>query len=137
MERLEKINKFVIREGSKVLGYALQFSEYITEVRVMGGFYEYMSLKKEEDFEFNYDEFIEKINDSYTLVYIDNPNNPTGQVISLDVIEEVTKKALEEEVIVVVDEAYGDFMDIKNSAVNLEYPNLIVVRSFSKGLVWQ
>jgi len=70
-------------------------------------------------------------------VYIDNPNNPTGQVISLDVIEEVTKKALEEEVIVVVDEAYGDFMDIKNSAVNLEYPNLIVVRSFSKGLVWQ
>jgi len=46
MERLEKINKFVIREGSKVLGYALQFSEYITEVRVMGGFYEYMSLKK-------------------------------------------------------------------------------------------
>lgn len=70
-------------------------------------------------------------------MYIDNPNNPTGQVISLDVIEEVTKKALEEEVIVVVDEAYGDFMDIKNSAVNLEYPNLIVVRSFSKGLVWQ
>lgn len=137
MERLEKINKFVIREGSKVLGYALQFSEYITEVRVMGGFYEYMSLKKEEDFEFNYEEFIEKINDSYTLVYIDNPNNPTGQVISLDVIEEVTKKALEEEVIVVVDEAYGDSMDIKNSAVNLEYPNLIVVRSFSKGLVWQ
>jgi len=137
MERLEKINKFVIREGSKVLGYALQFSEYITEVRVMGGFYEYMSLKKEEDFEFNYEEFIEKINDSYTLVYIDNPNNPTGQVISLDVIEEVTKKALEEEVIVVVDEAYGDFMDIKNSAVNLEYPNLIVVRSFSNGLVWQ
>jgi len=46
MERLEKINKFVIREGSKVLGYALQFSEYITEVRVMGGFYEYMGLKK-------------------------------------------------------------------------------------------
>ena len=70
-------------------------------------------------------------------MYIDNPNNPTGQVISLDVIEEVTKKALEEEVIVVVDEAYGDFMDIKNSAVNLEYPNLIVVRSFSNGLVWQ
>ena len=130
---LEKVNKFAIREGSKVLGYAPQFSEYITEVRIMGGVYEYMSLKKGEDFEFNYDEFIGKINDNYTLVYIDNPNNPTGQVIPLDVIEDITKKALEKEVIVVVDEAYGDFMDIKNSAVNLEYPNLIVVRSFSKG----
>lgn len=130
---LEKINKFALSGDSRVLGYAPQFSEYVTEIRVMSGTYEYIPLKKEENFEFNPSRFIERITDRYTMIYIDNPNNPTGQVIPLDVIEEITKKALEYDVITVVDEAYGDFMDTKNSAVNLEYPNLIVVRSFSKG----
>ncbi|MDK2870608.1 MAG: histidinol-phosphate aminotransferase [Pyrococcus sp.] len=130
---LEKINKFAISEGSHVLGYAPQFQEYITQVRVMGGVYEYVALKEENDFEFVPEEFMERIREEHVLVYIDNPNNPTGQVISLDVIEEIVKKAASKEVIVIVDEAYGDFMGKKNSAINLDYPNLIVVRSFSKG----
>jgi len=130
---LEKINKFTINEGSRVLGYAPQFSEYITEVRIMGGIYDYVSLRKEKEFEFEFEPFIEKICSKYTLIYIDNPNNPTGQIISLDILEEITQKAAKEDVIVVVDEAYGDFMSPKNSAINLDYPNLVVVRSFSKG----
>lgn len=130
---LEKINKFAINEGSRILGYAPQFSEYITEVRIMGGVYDYVQLRKEKDFEFELDPFIEKISNKYTLIYIDNPNNPTGQIIPLDILEEITQKAAKEDVMVIVDEAYGDFMPKKNSAINLDYPNLIVVRSFSKG----
>ena len=33
----------------------------------------------------------------------------------------------------IVDEAYGDFMNDNSSAINLDYDNLIVVRSLSKG----
>ncbi|NJE26177.1 histidinol-phosphate aminotransferase family protein [Thermococcus sp. MV5] len=131
---LEKINKFAISQGSHVLGYVPQFQEYITEVKIMGGIYDYVALKEENDFEFSPDELIEKIKYEHVLIYIDNPNNPTGQVIPLDSIEEIVKKAASKDVIVVVDEAYGDFVDKKNSAINLNYPNLMVVRSFSKGL---
>ena len=130
---LEKINKFAISEGSRVLGYVPQFQEYITEVKLMGGIYEYVALKEEKDFEFIPEELMEKITEEHVLAYIDNPNNPTGQVIPLDIIEEIVRKAASKDVIVLVDEAYGDFMDKENSAINLDYRNLIVVRSFSKG----
>ncbi len=130
---LEKINKFAISEGSRVLGYVPQFQDYITEVKLMGGIYEYVALKEEKDFEFIPEQLMEKITEKHVLVYIDNPNNPTGQVIPLDIIEEIVRKAASKDVIVLVDEAYGDFMDKENSAINLDYRNLIVVRSFSKG----
>ena len=130
---LEKINKFAISEGSRVLGYAPQFQEYITEVKLMGGIYEYVVLKEEKEFEFVPEDLMEKMQDSHVLIYINNPNNPTGQVIPLDIIEEIVRKAASKDVIVLVDEAYGDFMDKENSAINLDYRNLIVVRSFSKG----
>lgn len=130
---LEKINKFAIKEGSRILGYAPQFSEYITEVRIMGGVYDYVQLRKESDFEFELGPLIEKISNKYTLIYIDNPNNPTGQTIPINILEEIIQKAAKEGIIVIVDEAYGDFMDPKNSAINLDCENLIVVRSFSKG----
>ncbi len=130
---LEDINKFAITEGSIVLGYSPQFSEYVTQVRVLGGVYDYVLLKKENNFEFKPEEFISKIRGDLTLIYIDNPNNPTGQTIPIDVIEEIVRKALSKDIVVIVDEAYGDFEYSRNSALNLDYPNLIVVRSFSKG----
>lgn len=130
---LEKANKALLKEGSLVLGYTPQFTEYITEVRVCGGVYEHLPLNPKNGFEFNADMFLEKLSDRYTLIYIDNPNNPTGQVISIESLKAIIDKAYKLGVIAIVDEAYGDFMDDENSAVNLDYPNLIVIRSFSKG----
>jgi histidinol-phosphate aminotransferase len=79
--------------------------------------------------------FLEEVNDSFDVIYVDNPNNPTGQTIALKVIEEILRKASREDVIVIIDEAYGEFMEKKESALGLinVYDNLIVVRSFSKG----
>lgn len=130
---LERINKALLRDGSFVLGYSPQFAEYVTEVRVSGGIYEGVPLLEEEDFKFNAERFLSRLSDKYTAVYIDNPNNPTGQVISLEVIKEIARRALEIGVVVLIDEAYGDYMGEENSAINLDYPNVIVIRSFSKG----
>lgn len=66
------------------------------------------------------------------LVYICNPNNPTGTVLKTDdlirFVKEVSKKA-----IVLVDEAYIEFTD-EISMVTLvkEHKNIIVSRTFSK-----
>ena len=132
---LERLNKMFIEPGSRVLGYSPQFSEYITEVEVCGGKYEAVVLNPEEDFKFHADRMLARINGEHSLIYIDNPNNPTGQLVSLEEIEEILLEAERKEVPVVIDEAYGDYVGRENSAVSLmsKYRNLVVARSFSKG----
>lgn len=66
------------------------------------------------------------------LVFICNPNNPTGELVSLARISEIAKK-LEGKAIVVVDEAYFEFSG-ETSATSLinEFDNLVVLRTLSK-----
>ena len=78
---------------------------------------------------------MEKLNENHKLVYIDNPNNPTGQIIPLADIEMILEAAKKLGVAVIVDEAYGEYMPKENSAVSLfkKYDNLIIPKTFSKG----
>lgn len=63
------------------------------------------------------------------VVFLTNPNAPTGVAFGLEIIEELLKRL---DGLLVVDEAYVDFGG--ESAVGLlqDYQNLIVVRTFSK-----
>ncbi len=69
------------------------------------------------------------------LIYVANPNNPTGTWFATEALETFLRK-LPPRVLVVVDEAYAEYVDdpTVGSAVDLldEYPNLIVTRTFSK-----
>ena len=129
------INRLFLEKDDVVLGYSPQFPEYETDVKMYGAKYKSYKLKEENNYRFIIDEFLPYINGDEKIIYIDNPNNPTGQVIELENIEKISKIALENNVVVVVDEAYGDYMDIENSAIKLceKYENLMVVRTFSKG----
>ncbi|MCA6214393.1 histidinol-phosphate aminotransferase family protein [Thermococcus bergensis] len=129
---LQKINK-LLSPGSVVLGYAPQFLPYINDARLNGAVYEYVPLGKENDFTIDVGEIIEKITEKTSFIYIDNPHNPTGQVLKLKQIEEIAEVAERKGAILIVDEAFGEFMSKKNSAINLEFPNILVTRSFSKG----
>ncbi len=132
---LERINKLLISEGSLVLGYSPQFTDYITDVKCSGGLYETVLMCAENNFKFNGNDLVSTLCNYYTAVYIDNPNNPTGQVIPLEAIYNIALKAAEHNVLVIIDEAYGDYMDKCNSAISLigKLENIFVVRSFSKG----
>jgi len=65
-----------------------------------------------------------------TLIYLANPNNPSGFTSKEKVMELVTNNP---NAIVVVDEAYGDFADLSVINEVPTHPNLVVIRSFSKG----
>jgi histidinol-phosphate aminotransferase len=136
VELLQNINKAVFDPGDIALGIAPQFTDYISEVEILGGIYEYVPLGLDKDYKFSLDNFLNAMDRKYKLYYIDNPNNPTGQIISLSSIEAILKKAAGFDAVVLVDEAYGDFMDLDKSAVTLanKYDNLLVTKSFSKGL---
>ena len=68
------------------------------------------------------------------IVFLCSPNNPTGTVIPLEQIAEIADQF---NGLVVVDEAYGEFLDVQNllSAISLiqkGYKNILVYRTFSK-----
>jgi histidinol-phosphate aminotransferase len=67
------------------------------------------------------------------LVYVANPDNPTGASLPLEAIERLAK-ALPEGAVLLVDEAYVDFLPKDGSAVSLVRKGapVIVARTFSK-----
>ena len=133
---LNYLNVLFLERGDRVLGYAPQFPEYVRSVRVHGGVYDGVPLRSEDQFTFCPEAVVEQLGrESYKLVYIDNPNNPTGQIIPLRDVEIVVQEAQRRGVCVIVDEAYGEYMSRENSAISLldSYDNLFVTRSFSKG----
>ncbi|WP_411681572.1 pyridoxal phosphate-dependent aminotransferase [Clostridium thailandense] len=132
---LSTINMLFVDKEYSILGYCPQFSEYITDVKSQGGRYEYIELKDNINFKFDADKLINKMNDRHQAIYIDNPNNPTGQVIPLTELIKVIEAAEKMNIAVVIDEAYGEFMDRNNSVISLinKYSNLFVIRTFSKG----
>lgn len=133
---LENINRLFIEPESKVLGCCPQFTDYACDIKAMGGTFEYVLLKPENNYKFNVQDVLNAIKPDYKLIYLDNPNNPTGQVISLEDIRLILEEAAKSNICVIIDEAYADFISKEESAISLvnEYDNLIVTRSFSKGL---
>ncbi|MCC3867118.1 aminotransferase class I/II-fold pyridoxal phosphate-dependent enzyme [Terrisporobacter mayombei] len=127
-------NKLFLKPDDNVLGYTPQFPEYAMDVKMHGGNFNYYALKEENNHVFNENEFIKLINKTHKLIYLDNPNNPTGQIISLKQIEKIIKLSKNHDIVVIVDEAYGDYMNTENSAINLinKYDNIIILKTFSK-----
>jgi histidinol-phosphate aminotransferase len=67
------------------------------------------------------------------LVYLANPNNPTGTWFGIDALAAFLQR-VPREVVVVVDEAYAEFVEGGGTALSLlpSHPNLVIARTFSK-----
>lgn len=133
---VDAINSLFLDAGDAVLGYSPQFPQYVNSVRLRGGVYDACALAPERDYRFAAQDLLEKLGQGrHKLVYLDNPNNPTGQILHLADVEAIVRAAHRRGICVIVDEAYGDYMDPANSAIGLlaRWDNVFVVRSFSKG----
>jgi histidinol-phosphate aminotransferase len=81
------------------------------------------------------DAMLAAITPNTRVVFIANPNNPTGTWLAGDVVERFIA-AVPHDVIVVLDEAYNEFLDpserADSSAWISQFPNLVVSHTFSK-----
>ena len=124
-------NAFV-NEGDEVLMADPTFSVYTNVTQIMGGRPIKVKLK---DYAHDLESMLKKINRKTKLVFVCNPNNPTGTTVSLKAFDHFFSK-LPQRVIVVLDEAYGDFVEDAFYPNGLDYikarKQLIVLRTFSK-----
>jgi histidinol-phosphate aminotransferase len=120
---------FVAPAGQcEVVLAAPAFETYITTAKGMGA--RVVSVPPGPDHAFPLEGVLRAITANTRLVYVNNPNNPTGQPVSKDAIRAVIREA--GHALVFVDEAYHDFMGENFLEEGLTHPNVLIGRTFSK-----
>lgn len=88
-----------------------------------------------KDFGHDLDAMLKAITPETRIVFIANPNNPTGTFLSGDELRAFLKQ-VPSDVLVVLDEAYNEYLPPALRADSVawlkEFPNLVVTRTFSK-----
>lgn len=121
-----------LEPDSEVICPEYTFSVYESVTQLMGATYKKVPTKQ-----FNTDlaAIIAEITSKTKLIFIANPNNPTGTFINHDELKRFLKQ-VPRSVIVVLDEAYKEYVTSEqiNSNISLlkTYDNVIITRTFSK-----
>jgi histidinol-phosphate aminotransferase len=86
-----------------------------------------------EDYTLDPQSVIKSMDRNVKVIFICNPNNPTGNAFSKAALEKIAEASAEKNAILVVDEAYIDFCEKHSMLPELSrFPNLIVLRTLSK-----
>jgi histidinol-phosphate aminotransferase len=91
---------------------------------------EYRKVLLDENFQFTADSLLNASNINTKIIWLCSPNNPTGNSLDRGEVEKLLKSF---DGIVVLDEAYIDFATEGSFSDKLsEYPNLVILQTFSK-----
>lgn len=131
-EILDLVARTFVSQGLEVIFSQHAFALYPLITQAVGATARVVPAKR---FGHDLTAMLERINDKTRLVFIANPNNPTGTFLVKDELEWFMSE-LPESVLCVLDEAYYEYVpaDVAYSTVRwLErFPNLIISRTFSK-----
>jgi len=131
-ELLRLITETFVNPGDEVLYGVPSFSEYEFMTLIMGGKCVEVPL---QDMRYDLAAMKKRVSDRTKIVYICNPNNPTGSIVGRKAVEEFMD-GLPEDVLVVFDEAYFEYVTDEDYVSGLEYlaqgRNVVVLRTFSK-----
>ncbi|MCL2359987.1 threonine-phosphate decarboxylase CobD [Candidatus Bathycorpusculum sp.] len=122
-----------LKRGEKALMAAPTFGEYERAVRKTGESVKFMRLDK--SFQIDVDAFKREMT-GCKLIFICNPNNPTSKLIPKDSLASIIDSALSQDILVFLDEDFLEFVDDEKNHSMIpkicKYPNLFVLRSFTK-----
>jgi len=129
---LDVITRAYATSGSEVIYSEYAFAVYAISCQAVGAT---AVVTPAKGWGHDLDKMLESITDRTSLIFIANPNNPTGTALSNDEVQGFLKR-VPKRVIVVLDEAYCEYIDEPDfpDGVSLldRYPNVIVTRTFSK-----
>lgn len=120
----------------KALVLAPTFAEYEQALRAVRCQIEYAALNKESDFKINITALCEAVQPDIDMVFLCNPNNPTGIAINREELQHVIKRCADCGAILVIDECFADFLEQEElySVIPLAAgsKNLVILRAFTK-----
>lgn len=134
VEVLEIICRGLVHVGSECIISSPTFSPYKNIIELEGGVVIDVPLQL-PDYSVDVDGILTAVNEKTALLFITNPNNPTGTYINKKDFDRLLA-GLPEQVIVVYDEVYFHFVDADDFPYAQEYveagKNLIALHTFSK-----
>jgi L-threonine-O-3-phosphate decarboxylase len=116
--------------GGKALVLEPTFSEYAAAARA-AGLEPVRRVARRPEEGFRLDPAALEDLEGVALVFLCNPNNPTGDALTCDEVLEVADRVREGGAVLVVDEAFADFIPETSVAAEVR-PNLWIARSFTK-----
>ena len=107
------------------------FSYYGMSARYHHGDVHTYELSKADGFEMTADTVLDAY-DGERMVFVTSPHNPTGATMAREEVEALLQ-GVDDDSLVVIDEAYGEFAEEPSAADLLDdYDNLAILRTFSK-----
>lgn len=131
-EIMQIIGATYINPGDEIIISKNTFSIYELVTRIFAGKVVFVNLK---NFEIDLEEVAGAITAKTKIIWLTNPNNPTGTIFAASQFDAFLKK-VPDNVLVIADEAYAEFVESEEYPDSLKYikegKNLVVLRTFSK-----
>jgi threonine-phosphate decarboxylase len=135
-ELIYLFNEVFIEDGYEAVIPVPTFSEYKAAIERFGGNMVFIKCISANNFKLNLEELENSVTEKTRIIFLCNPNSPTGWLYEKSDILRIIKFAADENVLVFVDEDYIDFVDDSKrysmADYVKEYNNLFVLRSLTK-----
>ncbi|HXK19614.1 MAG TPA: histidinol-phosphate transaminase, partial [Polyangiaceae bacterium] len=126
-ELIDVVIRTFVGPGEEVLLSVPTFSMYEARTRVIGGIPVLVPMTDTHEHDLN--GLIRAVNERTKVIFLCSPNNPTGNRMPREDLRRMLRLGLP----TVIDEAYFDFeTDGSSTGLLAEFPNAIVLRTFSK-----
>ena len=131
-EIIQMICQLYLKPSDEVIVPQYSFLMYRIYAQIIGA---KVIFSKEKNFKVSVSEIIKSVSKKTKIVFIANPNNPTGTYLTkLELIE--LRKKLRKNILLVLDDAYFEYMKNKDYKSSLDLfknkNNVVVIRTFSK-----
>lgn len=120
---------------NKALLAVPSFTEYEEALKTVDCEIKYFYMNEDEGFQLNRN-FLTQLTQDVDIIFLCNPNNPTGHIIDKSLLEEIIVICEQKDIFVVIDECFIDFIEDSKmysvkDAVN-SYNNIILLKAFTK-----
>jgi histidinol-phosphate aminotransferase len=131
-EIIQMICQLYLKPSDEVIVPEYSFLMYRIYAKIVGA---RVIFSKEKNFKVSVSEIIKNVTKKTKIVFIANPNNPTGTYLTkLELIE--LRKKLKKNILLVLDDAYFEYMKNRDYKPSLDLfknkNNVVVIRTFSK-----
>ncbi len=131
-EVIQMICQLFLNPGDEVILPEYSFLMYRIYSKIVGA---KVVFSKEINFKISIKEILKKVSKKTKIVFIANPNNPTGTYLTKKEVLELRKK-LNKNILLVIDDAYAEYMQNSDYSSGLDLfknkENVFILRTFSK-----